>query len=227
MNVGTIYLIWNQTTGKVYVGQAQWDQRYRRPRDHFKRAESNPHLRSSIQKYGRTSFEIITLEEVVGEQADLDAAEAYWMSRYDARNPANGYNIREAGGRGKHSEASKLKMSQSNIGIRKSAEHCAALSKSHADSLVNRAHILSLHAKNRSNPEFGLKVALGRGSRPFVCIETGVRYQTIMNAVRDLSLCSGPIYGVLHGHRKQTGGYTFRYVDAVGLSPTGKPETSW
>lgn len=46
-----------------------------------------------------------------------------------------------------------------------------------------------------------------------VCVETGKIYDSITQAAIDMSLHRNTIRGVLNGKFKQTGGYTFKYLD--------------
>jgi NUMOD3 motif len=67
-------------------------------------------LYNALQKYGFNNAKIELLT-VCGTQETADYWENYFTVTYDSRNREKGYNLREAGSRGKHSEESKRKIS--------------------------------------------------------------------------------------------------------------------
>lgn len=48
--------------------------------------------------------------------------------------------------------------------------------------------------------------------KPVICIETGTIYESQTAAARDLGLQNSKISLVCNGKRKQTGGYTFKFI---------------
>jgi len=144
-----IYAIKNRVNGKVYIGQS-WDikkrwYRHRCSRDH------HSHLYSAINKYGISVFEFIVLKKFEGtvDQLELDKWEGTFIKQFNSQDPKYGYNRKDAGSRGKHSEESKIKnriahLGKSiNKGIPKTTEARLNMSLNHAD------------VKGVMNPMFG------------------------------------------------------------------------
>jgi hypothetical protein len=179
----------------------------------------------------------VFLEEVAGEQADLDTAEGYWMSRYDSRSLTNGYNLKEAGSYGLHSPETKKKISRINggkpfvcveTGVTYQTQGAAAADLQVHDAGISRA----LHDSGRraggfsfkyldgSTPcrvrdpfAFSIKMSRSHGGRPIICTENGMIYQTQYAAAAELGLLQGSVSAVLRGLQHHTGGYHFKYVE--------------
>lgn len=89
-----IYLIQNNITKKVYVGQTtrSIEERFK---EHCRRGSKCRKLANSINKYGKNNFSIIILKNVESEDYDsfreeLNYWEKYYIHLYDSVN--NGYN---------------------------------------------------------------------------------------------------------------------------------------
>jgi group I intron endonuclease len=127
-----IYRIRNLINGKVYIGQS-WDMESRWSR--HRNNEQNSHLKSAYGKYGIDNFEFTILREFHESgltNSLLTIFEQKYMEEYDARNPKKGYNFKEAGPRGRHSEESKRKVGEKNkLWDHSLPEYRAKLSESH------------------------------------------------------------------------------------------------
>lgn len=114
MNNYYVYVHTNKINGKKYVGQTckkYPNQRWRNGEGY----KSSPHFYSAIQKYGWDNFE----HEIIFKDLDLSQAnekEKELIAKYDTMNTDKGYNTRSGGMNGKHTEESKLKISQSRLG---------------------------------------------------------------------------------------------------------------
>jgi len=62
-------------------------------------------------------------------ESEATQREAYYIQLYDALNPSKGYNIREAGDKGKQSEETKQKLREIRLGSSLSVETKEKLSK--------------------------------------------------------------------------------------------------
>jgi len=105
-----IYVIKNNTTGKIYVGQANSHRmnknKYRyfgyigRFNDHISEAYANTkkkqcrYLNNSIRKYGKDNFSVELIE--VCELDKADEKEIYYINKYNSLYP-NGYNLTKGG----------------------------------------------------------------------------------------------------------------------------------
>ena len=129
MTIG-IYCYTSRASGKSYVGQS-WDIENR-----YGQAGQGASciFRNAVNKYGWHDFVRVIVEEFheAVEQDTLDAAEEFWIQYLGTRIPA-GYNLREAGARGRHTELSKKKMSDAKLGKKRpsfSKQWCENLSRS-------------------------------------------------------------------------------------------------
>lgn len=93
-NNGMIYLIQNNITKKVYVGQTtrSIEERFK---EHCRRSNKCRKLANSINKYGKNNFSITVLKNVENENYDsfikeLNYWERYYIHLYDSVK--NGYN---------------------------------------------------------------------------------------------------------------------------------------
>ena len=118
-----IYLIINLINNKFYVGSAKnlWQRKLTHLRDLKNNKHKNIYLQNSYNKYGLQYFIVILLEKVESEN-DLIAREQYWIDTLDATNKEIAYNIcptAESKLGLKHSEKTKIKMSKSMKGIKR------------------------------------------------------------------------------------------------------------
>jgi group I intron endonuclease len=106
-----VYLIEISGTGKRYVGQTRTSLN-RRWRGHLANARNDRRLKSPLKaallKYGESAFRMTVLGEYAS-QAETDAAEVHFIRSFGTLAP-HGYNLREGGLTGAHSEASKAKL---------------------------------------------------------------------------------------------------------------------
>lgn len=111
--VNKIYLLTNKINNKIYIGQT-WLKLENRMGKSGGNYNNSPYLYHAIKKYGSDNFfyEILCFCET---QEQADNAENFYIQLYNSRDPLIGYNIKEGGSHGKHSEESKLKISKSVI----------------------------------------------------------------------------------------------------------------
>lgn len=137
---GVIYKITNIITKKSYVGQTVKHRNpYARIRRHFRQSARKDLVYESFKKRGISAFTWEILASATN-QTDLDFLERHLIAELKTLVPM-GYNIQLGGnGRGKFSNETKLKISQSNRernknrihplkGRKFTKEHCDNLSK--------------------------------------------------------------------------------------------------
>lgn len=107
MNHCTIYLLKNTVNDKIYVGQTWLSLKDRWMCGHG--YQGCIHLHNAIIKYGKDKFYYEPLC-MTTSQEDADYLEIYFINEFKNRS----YNIRGGGSRGKLSEESKIKLSQSH-----------------------------------------------------------------------------------------------------------------
>lgn len=99
---GEIYRIWfdNDPTHKCYVGQTVQGT-LTRIRQHIDDAQNNngagcPLLDDATRRYGIQHMRYEILEDGIETHEELDAAEQYWIKKYNSRTPY-GYNVKSGG----------------------------------------------------------------------------------------------------------------------------------
>jgi len=107
-----IYKITNSINNKLYIGQT-WQILSARFYQHTHNKDC-PKLYNAMKKYGVSNF---IMEPIfsIKTQKDADAFEDFFIKKYDTIK--NGYNIKDGGSYGRHSEATKKKLSELNMGI--------------------------------------------------------------------------------------------------------------
>lgn len=119
MNKG-IYKWTNKINNKSYIGKST--NIVRRKSEHLYTLRNNKHRNSYFQnafnKYGEENFEFSILE--ICEEDVLNEREEYYINKYNTLNKKFGYNLMENdGNNNRHSEETKLKMSKSHSGKKK------------------------------------------------------------------------------------------------------------
>lgn len=114
-----IYKITNNQNNKVYIGQTT---RTLKERIHNYKNEVKWHPNSrpiirAMAKYGFDCFKFEILKDNIQSKKELDILERYYIKEYQSLVSEQGYNV-ELGGSsvGKHSEETKKKISQSQLG---------------------------------------------------------------------------------------------------------------
>lgn len=103
-----IFKTTNIINHKIYIGQTT--------RNNQKYLGSGIYLKRAIKKYGRENFMREDIE-LRTSQKQLDEREQYWIKKLNSQDPKIGYNLDNGGkGRGKTSEETKRKLSESNKG---------------------------------------------------------------------------------------------------------------
>ena len=152
MPYGFIYLIENDVNAKLYVGQTT--DLHKRERIHLSANSDSPILRNAIKKHGREHFDLVLLEACKSLE-ELNSREIFWIDRLNTVSPG-GYNLRYGGLGGKHSEATKRKISQTHLakGSRPPSEKGAAAWKGQHHTREAKNKISKSH-RGEKNPNFG------------------------------------------------------------------------
>jgi len=109
----TIYILKNKINNKIYVGQT-WLSLQDRFGPQGAKYKNSIHLYNAIQKYGADNFEYEVLETCV-DQNTADELEAKHIIQYNSKDPEIGYNIKDGGSAGKHSEETKEKIAKTMV----------------------------------------------------------------------------------------------------------------
>lgn len=136
-----IYKITNIVNGKVYVGQTS--NMRKRATKHFG-GETGPYLAAAINKHGRTSFIIETIEDgLTKEQAN--EREIFWIAEFKSADRKYGYNLNHGGAGQRANRETREKLSASLKGRKPTM-----LGKHHSD--ITKA-IISEAARGRKQSE--------------------------------------------------------------------------
>jgi predicted GIY-YIG superfamily endonuclease len=148
-------------------------------------------------------------------QKEAEDKEIYYISLFKTTKREFGYNLSPGGLAGSiMSEAGKKRYKQKMDIHYSNPEYLKKMSEAKRKSLEDpeQYEIAVKAVKNYwSKKESKLKQSQAKGGKPFICIETG----DIFNILREVEIlgCQGQnVYKVLKGIRKQTKGYTFKYL---------------
>lgn len=160
-----IYSITNLKNNKLYIGSTKnFERRYYyhlnslRNNNHF-----NIHLQNAYYLYGEESFVYALIEEC--NENDLVKKEKFYIEKFKSNNADFGYNInsecdRPPSWKGKkHTQETKEKIRQSNLGKHQSEYAKAVASNVHKGKKISDKHksILSEKNKGENNSMFGKK----------------------------------------------------------------------
>lgn len=113
-----IYKITNDINGRVYIGQTTTTlkERIRNYKNEYKFDRRHRPILDAMKKYGFEKFHFEVLCECKTRE-ELDFKEREYIKIFNSLCSQNGYNIELGGnGRGKHSKATKEKMSKAQLG---------------------------------------------------------------------------------------------------------------
>jgi len=131
-----VYGLLNIVNDKIYVGSS-CERRgvAKRLNEHKtslrKGKHSNSYLQKAWDKHGEGSFQFVMIEEVELEDM-LVEREQFWMDQFKSHDKKHGYNICKLAysSRGRvMSEETKSKISEANLGRKRSKEFCELMSK--------------------------------------------------------------------------------------------------
>lgn len=183
-----VYKHTNKSNGKVYIGITcqKPEHRWNGGRGY----KGNDHFFKSILKYGWSNFKHEILYENL-EELQAKTLEISLIRFYDSTNPNNGYNI-STGGEScsgyKHSDEARKKISEFNKGRKVSDETKKKLSESHKghkhsdESRKKMSESLKGRKRKPFSDEWKRKISESRIRQRIICIETGVEYESYVDA---------------------------------------------
>ena len=137
---------------------------------------------SAFKKYGFDNFEIEKIDEASTIE-ELNQKEQYWINKLNSIFP-NGYNLDSGGKNRFFSEVSKKRMSESFYKAREKYPF----------------------------PRTGMCGKLSNKSKPILCLNNNVVYESGRQAAIALNLHRSHVNSVARGNRKSTNGYRFIYI---------------
>ena len=196
--IGEVYKVVNRENGKIYVGITNQGvvTRWHKHCSDGLYGNSNFPIHNAIRKYGRTSFKVEVIEEVIEDYDQLKKREIYWIKFYKSFDRKIGYNL-TLGGDGTfgrfHSEETKDKIRQKAIGRKRSDETRLKMS-------------MSL-SKNKIVTQFTLN---GESIKTF---------RSVREAARQVGCNPTNIAACARGQYKQSGGFKWSYTDEIPTDP--------
>lgn len=142
-----IYGLRNKITGKWYIGQS-WDISNRWNEYRLLRCKRQKKIYNALLKYGYDKFETMIIEMCCPSipQQMLDKKEAAWICHYNSVE--SGYNLRNGGSRGKHSDETKILMSKNGTGRQHSDETKKKISIANTGKIRSNAHMEAIKRAN-------------------------------------------------------------------------------
>jgi hypothetical protein len=163
--MGWIYQIKNILNDKIYIGQTAQHNVATRWAEHIKSINSgnDSHLARAFRYHGLENFTFSVISEIPEEQ--LDKAEINEISNKNSLSPS-GYNIREGGSRGKHSQESIDKIRESHIG------------KTHTDETKEKLRQLNIGKKHTPESIEKIRQAMSGKSKTQEAVEKSSKART-------------------------------------------------
>jgi len=201
-----IYKIENKKNSKVYIGQS-WDvERRRKGHKACAMRGVKHHLYDAMRKYKIKNFDfeqIFVCFPGVIKQEELDALEQYYMAAYNSLDSEYGYNNKDAGSHGKHSEESRRKISEAMKGKKRSEEHQRKLSE------ARKGYKHSKEAKRKMSE--AKEGSSGHNNRGTLCITTGEVFPSVKAAKEKYG---GTVISQLYGgYKTSRKNVYFEWVD--------------
>lgn len=170
-----LYLHLNKIDGKRYYGITSQKPEYRW--NNGKGYKKNKYFTNAINKHGWDNFEhIILFQNLTKEEAE--ELEILHIAEYKTRNKKYGYNIREGGKCGTHSEESKKKISESKTG-----ENHPMYGKHHTEEWKQKM-------SGKNNPKAKSVICITT-RKIFFAVKEGANYYNIANSANITSCCKG------------------------------------
>lgn len=187
-----VYVHENKTNHKKYIGITRKEphQRWGHKGSGYR---GNTYFWNAIKKHGWDSFSHeVWFVNLTGNEAN--EMEKFLIKLFKSNQKDYGYNIDKGGAYiGPTKEETREKLSKLNKGRKLSEEHRKKVSEHHAD------------VSGKNNPMYGVHPwSYGKG-QPIICLDTGIRYKSVAEAVKILGLEENNIRQVIIGRQLTTG----------------------
>jgi group I intron endonuclease len=204
------YCVYKHTSpsGKVYIGITCKKPEYRW--NHGRGYWQNPHFTNAIEKYGWENFSHeILFSGLSKEEAELREIEL--IAQYDSTDRENGYNC-ELGGnaQGKTTDETRAKISLARKGKCVGEQH--PLYGKHLSAETKRKLSMANRGKTKTRTKEHCQRISEVRRKPIICVETGITYNSALDAEIQLGINRGNIGSCCTGKRKTAGGFTWRHA---------------
>lgn len=242
-----IYTIKSVKDNKILVGQSiNIVRRLSQHKFHLKNnTHDNRHLQSAYNKYGIDNFQFQIL--LICEEEHLYSEENYWCNLLNTHNHKFGYNIKPThpNGNYRHSEETKLRMSQKLKGIKRTNEfkkNCSlrmighkkskktleklrntCTGKKHTDvtkqklSHIKKGKSITFSKEGRASVDKALKewLKLGLKNKKIKDELTGVLYESVSDCIKKLNISTSAFYRNIKRKGRFTNKYKLSYVKTI------------
>lgn len=205
MNDYKVYKHTNLQNGKVYIGITCKDVAVRWKNG--KGYQKGTHFRNAIDKYGWGNFAHDILFENLNED-EAKRKEIELIALYKSADREYGYNTTN-GGDGtsglKHSEETRKKLSEMQIGLHRSPR------------TEFKKGMTPWNKGKKASDEYRRKISEAHKGKPslkrkkVICVETGVVYDSVTSAAEAVGSSSTTISAVCKGDLKTSKGYRWEY----------------
>lgn len=182
-----VYIHINNINGKVYIGQT-----CQKPESRWNHGEgykTSPHFYKAIQKYSWNNFSHqVLFNNLTAKEANK--LEQQYIQLFDSTNPNKGYNLQLGGQNGLHSQETKEKIRQNQLG-----EKNSFYGKKHSEEAKAKIGLSQMGNKHHA-------------AKQVQCIETKQIFDTLTEAsiwLKGNSNFRGKISEVCRGKRKRAG----------------------
>lgn len=220
-----VYMHINNFNNKRYIGQTSQNplKRWDRGRSYV----TSPKFYNAIQKYGWDNFShIIVKEGLTLEEANL--LETSLIEQYHSKDDKFGYNIKDGGKNGQHSEETKRKIGQANHIALQGKTHSQEWKDTISELFTGEGNPFFGHhhteeskekiSKNRKGKCAGIKHPMygkkhtkeelekmsahrqGKGGKKVICLNSGEVFNTMMDAARWCGLKTSASIGQVCNH---------------------------
>ncbi len=234
---GIIYKATNKLNNKVYIGQTTKSLKHRKKTHatnatyHGKMNHNLNYFQKALNKYEKEGFiwekidEVFDVNEDSTNQNWLNEKEIFYIQKYKSIDSQFGYNLTTGGSNGKHSEATKKKMSRSQkghkvseearknmseakIGVKLSEEHKRKLSELNKDKILTTEHKLkiseSLKGHTQSTETLEKMSKNQNNIISVMCLNTSEKYHSAGEASRKVYGSTSRYGGILKSCRRGT-----------------------
>lgn len=215
--MGKIYKVTNNINKKIYIGQTIQDENIRW-NHHIREAlnGSDTKFHRALRKYGKDGFMWEVIEEVDNDK--LNEREIYWISYYNSYK--QGYNSTTGGDLPPRNDIEIICL-ETNIVYSSCAEagRQTNINKTHIAECVRGEkcrvsaggyHWMSLEDYNKFGPIFK-QTENELNSKSVKCIETGIVYNSILEASKATGVSRQTIHKCCEGITKNPKKYHWRY----------------
>ena len=198
----TVYKHTLKSDGRAYIGQTyDINMRWRFNGCEYK---DSPHFWNAIKKYGWDAFEHEILADNLTKE-EADRLEDYYITLFQSMDSKKGFNLKGGGSKGRHSEATRKKISEkAKLRTMPCGDKSPMYGKHHSE---KTRKLFSEQRKGDKHPRCKKVVQIDLATGEVVNIFPYIRKASETTGINGSLICA-----CCKGKRGQTGGYKWRYI---------------